>query len=103
MTWRVWFLLVSLSVLWGSSFFFAMGALNNAIPFSLIFWGQTHIAAGLASILNATTPLFTVVVAHLPTHDEKATGAKVAALLSGVVGVAVLIGPAAFVQPSDSP
>ena len=45
--------------------FFAMGALNNAIPFSLIFWGQTHIASGLASILNATTPLFTVVVAHL--------------------------------------
>ena len=37
MTWRVWFLLVSLSVLWGSSFSFAMGALNNAIPFSLIF------------------------------------------------------------------
>ncbi len=40
--------------------FFAMGALNNLIPFSLIFWGQTHIGSGLASILNATTPLFTV-------------------------------------------
>ena len=43
--------------------YFAMGALNNVVPFALIFWGQTHIASGLASILNATTPLFTVVVA----------------------------------------
>src|SRR5262245_28247899 len=43
--------------------FFGMGLLNNAIPFSLIAWGQTHIASGLASILNATTPLFTVLVA----------------------------------------
>ena len=45
--------------------FFAMGLLNNVLPFSLIFWGQTHIASGLAAILNATTPLFTVIVAHL--------------------------------------
>jgi drug/metabolite transporter (DMT)-like permease len=41
--------------------FFAMGLLNNAIPFGLIVWGQTHIASGVAAILNATTPLFTVV------------------------------------------
>jgi drug/metabolite transporter (DMT)-like permease len=142
MTWRVWFWLVSLSVLWGGSFFFAkvalgsfgpltvvfgrvalaalalnlvnplrrdapwrsflaMGALNNALPFSLIFWGQTHIASGLASILNATTPLFTVVVAHLLTDDEKVTAPKVAALLSGIIGVAVLIGPT-IAQPNDS-
>ena len=45
-----------------------MGLLNNVLPFSLIFWGQTHIASGLASILNATTPLFTVVVAHFLTR-----------------------------------
>ena len=44
--------------------FAAMGVLNNAVPFSLVVWGQTHIASGLASILNATTPLFTVMVAH---------------------------------------
>lgn len=81
--------------------FFAMGALNNALPFSLIFRGQTHIASGLASILNATTPLFTVVVAHLLTDDEKMTGAKVAALLAGIAGVGVLIGPFAFAQPND--
>jgi len=51
--------------------FFVMGLLNNVIPFSLIFWGQTQIASGLAAILNATTPLFTVLVAHATTKDEK--------------------------------
>jgi drug/metabolite transporter (DMT)-like permease len=44
--------------------FLTMGLLNNLIPFSLIFWGQTRIASGLAAILNATTPLFTVLLAH---------------------------------------
>lgn len=137
---RVWIWLLSLSVLWGGSFFFAkvaigelepvtvvfgrvalaalalnialalsgqslfrrdapwrayfiMGLLNNALPFSLIFWGQTQIASGLASILNATTPLFTVLVAHLLTKDERLTGGKVVALLAGLAGVAVLVGP----------
>src|ERR1700680_1288216 len=42
--------------------FFGMGLLNNVVPFVLIVWGQHHIASGLASILNATTPLFTVLV-----------------------------------------
>ena len=51
--------------------FFGIGLLNNVLPFSLIVWGQSHIASGVASILNATTPLFTVVVAHLLTSDEK--------------------------------
>lgn len=50
--------------------FLVMGLLNNIIPFSLIVWGQTHIASGVASILNATTPLFTVLVAHMLTTDE---------------------------------
>src|SRR5258706_14491038 len=58
--------------LWAA--FLAMGLLNNVIPFSLIAWGQSHIASGLAAILNATTPLFTVVVAHFLTGDEKLTG-----------------------------
>jgi drug/metabolite transporter (DMT)-like permease len=70
--------------------------LNNVLPFSLIFWGQTHIASGLASILNATTPLFTLVVAHLATADEKINPPKAAALIVGLAGVAVLIGPSAF-------
>jgi drug/metabolite transporter (DMT)-like permease len=137
---RVWIWLLSLSVLWGGSFFFAkvaigelgpltvvfarvalaalaldvvllatgtnpfrrdapwsaylaMGLLNNVLPFSLIFWGQTQIASGLASILNATTPLFTLLVAHFLTADEKIDPAKVAALLAGFAGVALLIGP----------
>jgi drug/metabolite transporter (DMT)-like permease len=134
---RVWLWLLSLTVLWGGSFFFAkvaiaelgpftvvfarvslaalalalvvpprrdapwrayvaMGFLNNALPFSLIFWGQTEIAVGLASILNATTPLFTLVVAHFLTPDEKIDRTKVAALLTGLLGVAVLIGPDAL-------
>ena len=134
---RVWLWLLSLSVLWGGSFFFAkvavgelgpftvvfarvslaalalalvvplrrnapwptyfaMGFLNNALPFSLIFWGQTEIGSGLASILNATTPLFTLVVAHVLTPDEKINRTKIVALLTGLSGVVVLIGPAAL-------
>jgi drug/metabolite transporter (DMT)-like permease len=146
MSWRVWIWLLSLSVLWGGSFFFAkvatgelrplsvvfgrvalaaialnivliatrrtlfrrttpwsahltMGLLNNLVPFSLIFWGQTHIAVGLASILNATTPLFTLVVAHFLTPDERMTGAKSSALLIGLAGVALLLGPDILLQP----
>jgi drug/metabolite transporter (DMT)-like permease len=51
--------------------FLGMGLLNNVIPFSLIVWGQTQIASGLASILNATTPVFTVVVAHFLTPTRR--------------------------------
>ncbi len=70
-----------------------MGALNNALPFSLIFWGQTTITSGLASILNATTPLFTVLVAHTLTRDERMTVRKLFGVLAGLAGVAILIGP----------
>ena len=76
--------------------FFGMGLLNNAIPFSLIVWGQTHIASGLASILNATTPLFTVLVAHVLTADERLSKGRVAGVLIGLAGVVVLIGPQAL-------
>lgn len=76
--------------------FLGMGLLNNAIPFSLIVWGQQYIASGVASILNATTPLFTVVLAHLLTHDERMTAAKLAGVLIGFAGVAVMIGTQAF-------
>jgi drug/metabolite transporter (DMT)-like permease len=72
--------------------FLGMGLLNNVIPFSLIFWGQTHIASGLASILNATTPLFTVVIAHVLTHNEKLTAGRTLGVLVGFVGVVVMIG-----------
>lgn len=76
--------------------FLGMGLLNNAIPFTLIAWGQTHIASGLASILNATTPLFTVLVAHGLTRDERLTGGRLAGVMVGLAGVAVMIGGAAL-------
>ncbi len=72
--------------------FLIMGLLNNAIPFSLISYGQSHIASGLASILNATTPIFTVIVAHFLTTDEKLTTRKVSGVIIGFIGVAVMIG-----------
>ncbi len=138
-----WLLLISLSLLWGGSFFFAevalesfgplsvvlgrvglaaitlwavvlmtrmpiprspavwlaflcMGALNNMIPFSLIVWAQTEITGSLASILNATTPLFTVLVAHFLTRDEKLRAGRAAGVATGFVGVVVIIGPDAL-------
>jgi drug/metabolite transporter (DMT)-like permease len=76
--------------------FFGIGIMNNVIPFTLIVWGQSHIASGLASILNATTPLFTVIVAHYLTQDERLTGIRAAGVLVGFVGVTVMIGSAAI-------
>ena len=73
--------------------FFGMGLLNNAIPFVLFVSGQQHIASGLAAILNATTPLFTVLAAHLLTADERMTRAKMAGVALGLIGVAVMLGP----------
>ena len=76
--------------------FFGMGLLNNAIPFSLIVWGQQHVASGVASILNASTPLFTVVLAHVLTSDERMTRGKFTGVLVGFAGVSVLIGAEAL-------
>ncbi|WP_018688813.1 DMT family transporter [Ahrensia kielensis] len=76
--------------------FFAMGLLNNVIPFSLIVWGQTQIASGVASILNATTPLFTVMIAHALTTDEKLTITRVSGIVAGFIGVAIMIGGGAI-------
>lgn len=134
-----WVMLITLSVLWGGSFFFVgvavadlppltivtlrvglaaltlwciasvaglrppkclwvwpaflgMGLLNNVIPFLLIVWGQTQIASGLASILNAATPIFTVVVAGIMLPDERATPVKLAGVVIGFIGVVVMIG-----------
>jgi drug/metabolite transporter (DMT)-like permease len=71
---------------------FILGLINGALPFSLIVWGQSHISAGLASILNATTPLFGVVIAHYFTGDEKLTAGRLAGVMTGFAGVAVMIG-----------
>ncbi|MEO5972014.1 MAG: DMT family transporter [Sphingomicrobium sp.] len=70
-----------------------LALLNNALPFTLFGWAQTHIASGLASILNATTPIWGVIVAHLFTADEKITPCKLAGVVVGFAGVAVMIGP----------
>lgn len=80
--------------LWSA--FIGMGLLNNMIPFCLIVWGQTYIASGLASIFNATTPLFTVIVAHTFTKDEKLTGGRLAGIIVGFAGAAVIIGLDSF-------
>lgn len=72
--------------------FFGMGLLNNIIPFSLIVWGQQYIASGVASILNATTPLFTVLCAHILTQDEFLTPGKFFGAVIGFFGVAIMIG-----------
>jgi drug/metabolite transporter (DMT)-like permease len=76
---------------WGSILLLAL--LNNALPFTLFGWGQTHIASGLASILNATTPIWGVLVAHFFTQDERMTPRKIAGVLLGFAGVATMIGP----------
>jgi drug/metabolite transporter (DMT)-like permease len=80
--------------IWG--LFFVMGVLNNLIPFSLIFWGQTRISSSLASILNATTPVWTVLLAHFLTNDEKITPGRFSGVILGFSGVVVMIGPDAL-------
>ncbi len=138
MTTKNWALLLTLSLLWGGSFFFVeialqglpaltivwcrvalaavflavalavsgtslpqgakvwralfvMGLLNNAVPFTLFALAQGRISGSFAAILNATTPLFTVIVAHLFTTDERAGRAKVAGLALGFAGVVIML------------
>ena len=136
---REWLMLISLSILWGGSFFFmkwatlevptysivfsrvalaaltlllvlrligielprglalwraffVMGVINNVVPFSLLVWGMTEIASGLAAILNATTPMFTILVAHFSTRDERISKLKMSGVLLGFGGVVTMIG-----------
>lgn len=76
--------------LWAS--FFTLAALNNAIPFILFAFAQQHITSALSSILNATTPLWGVIVAHFFTTDERASAAKIVGVALGMMGVVVMIG-----------
>jgi drug/metabolite transporter (DMT)-like permease len=78
--------------------FVMMGLLGNALPFSLIAWGQTHIGAGLASIINATTPIFTILIAGAFLSDEHITPRKMLGVTAGLAGVIVLIGPSALLE-----
>src|SRR5690606_13084628 len=72
--------------------FAVMGVLNNVIPFTLIVWGQSHVPSGLAAILNATTAVFTVLVATFAFADERLTLRKGVAVLLGLAGVATVMG-----------
>ncbi|WP_321344929.1 DMT family transporter [Breoghania sp.] len=148
MTPLAWALLITLSILWGGSFFFTkiavaeigpmeivflrivfaavtlhvvlrlrglafpltwsgfapflvMGAINNVVPFTLLTWGQTQIASGLASILNAFTPISTVIILHLFTTTDRATPMKAVGVVLGFCGVAVMIGTAAITGVGD--
>ncbi|MGN6305330.1 MAG: DMT family transporter [Mesorhizobium sp.] len=73
--------------------FFLLALTNNVIPFSLIFAGQTELGAGIASILNATTPFWTLIVANAMTADEKLSWNKLAGIGLGIAGTAVMVGP----------
>lgn len=78
-----------------------MGVLNNTLPFCLIVSGQVWISGGLASVFNATTPLFGVVAAHFVTRDERLSPNRLAGVLLGLLGVVVLIGPAVLGDIGD--
>ncbi|MFO1091122.1 MAG: DMT family transporter [Hyphomicrobiales bacterium] len=69
-----------------------MGFLNNVVPFTLIVWAQKGIPSGLASILNATTPFFVLIVANYTTRDEPLTANRLAGVVVGLVGVAIMVG-----------
>jgi drug/metabolite transporter (DMT)-like permease len=68
-----------------------LGITNVAIPFFLISWGEQSIDSAVAAILDATVPLFTIVIAHLALHDDKITAPKLLGLLIGFAGVIVLM------------
>lgn len=78
-----------------------LGTMNTALPFSLIVWGQQYISGGLASVINATTPAFTILVAHFFTRDEGASVRKFIGAGLGLGGVAVLIGADALAGFGD--
>lgn len=73
--------------------FLGLAMLNNVIPFSLMFAGQTEIGAGLASVLNATTPFWTMIIANMLLPDERLTAARAAGIALGIAGTAVMVGP----------
>lgn len=79
---------------WGA--FLVMGLINNALPFSLITWGQLTIASGLAAILNASTAILSVLVAAIVFRDETLTRRKLVGVVTGFVGVVTVIGLSAL-------
>jgi drug/metabolite transporter (DMT)-like permease len=118
-----WLMLIVLSMLWGGSFLFlgvsvselpvftviageylprdraswtafiVMGFLNNIIPFTLLGFGQSHIASGLAAILTAATPLIGNLTAHFTWHDEPLTANRIIGMVLGLIGVGIMFLP----------
>jgi drug/metabolite transporter (DMT)-like permease len=79
-----------------------LGLINNVAPFLLIAWGQTRLASGVASILNASTPIMTVIAAHALTQSEKLTSARLGGAAVGLIGVAAMVGPDALGRSGDA-
>lgn len=77
-------------------FIIAAALFGNALPFSLITWGQVTVEAGLTAIFMAVMPLATIFLAQFFTNDEKLNGWKIASVLCGLAGVVILMGPAAL-------
>lgn len=77
--------------MWGA--YAMLGFLGAALPYSLISWGEQYIPSGLASLLQATTPIFTVILAHFLTDDEPVAMAKIIGVIIGFVGVGILMLP----------
>jgi len=76
---------------WGD--YAVMGLLSAALPYSLISWGEQYISSGLASLLQATTPIFTVILAQFLTDDEQITAPRLTGVILGFVGVVILMLP----------
>ena len=73
--------------------FAVAGFFSNALPFTLFSWGEIYIDSAVAAILNGTTPLFTILLAHFFTSDDRLSGVKVWGTLLGFGGLVVLIAP----------
>ena len=70
-----------------------LGAINTALPFFLVAWAQQHIDSATASILNATSPVFVMILAHFFTDDEKLTLRKIIGVLLGIAGILAMVFP----------
>ena len=71
---------------------FVMGAINIALPFSLITWAEQHVDSSVTSVLNAAVPIFVIPIGAIFLRDEPLTVGRVVGVLLGFVGVAVLVG-----------
>ncbi len=70
-----------------------IGLVSSAVPFTLFSWGEIYIDSALASILNGTTPLFTIVIAHMFTKDDRLSSAKIIGSIIGFGGLVLLVAP----------